>query len=322
MSGDSSAAATLRAIVALPWTPRTTGPRSTRGPIPGRCSRRFPCSPACRSTSSTRPSPNSSGCRCRAGRLLFEAGSPADAVYFVVSGCLGVYGPGGELVGRIAAGETVGEMGLIVSRPRRATVRALRDSELAMLSAGTFERVLLGHPQAILRLARLTVSRIDDRDAERQRVMTPRTIALIPLDESRGPAAARAAGSSMRSPASAASISSGAQRAGSHSPQWFHERESQNDFVVYTADAGDTPWTRLCLQAGRRRAAGGARGRRGARLGRPALAGRRHAPRPSSCCCTKAGSRTARPRAGARRSRACRITTCAAPPTTTGWCAC
>src|SRR5688572_530757 len=117
------------------------------------------------------------------GALLFEAGSPADAVYFVVSGCLGVYGPGGELVGRIAAGESVGEMGLIVSRPRRATVRALRDSELARLSAGTFERVLLGHPLAILRLARLTVSRIDDRNAERQRVMTPRTLALIPLDE-------------------------------------------------------------------------------------------------------------------------------------------
>ena len=38
------------------------------------------------------------------GGVLFEAGAPADAVYFVVSGCLGVYGTGGELIGRIAAG--------------------------------------------------------------------------------------------------------------------------------------------------------------------------------------------------------------------------
>jgi hypothetical protein len=30
-----------------------------------------------------------------------------------------------------------------------------------MLSAGTFERVLLGHPEAILRLARLTVLRLE-----------------------------------------------------------------------------------------------------------------------------------------------------------------
>ena len=83
------------------------------------------------------------------GHVLFEAGSPADAVFFVVSGCLGVYGPGGELVGRIAAGETVGEMGLIVSSPRRATVRALRDSELAMLSAGTSQPRFLAARNAI-----------------------------------------------------------------------------------------------------------------------------------------------------------------------------
>ncbi len=181
------------------------------------------------------------------GGLLFEAGSPADAVYFVVSGCLGVYGPGGELVGRIAAGETVGEMGLIVSRPRRATVRALRDSELAMLSAGTFERVLLGHPQAILRLARLTVLRIEDREADRQRVMTPRTLALIPLDGSVD--LALHAGRLVDALARFGRVDLvGRERAGSHSPQWFHERESRNDFVVYAADPGDTPWTRLCLR--------------------------------------------------------------------------
>ncbi len=100
------------------------------------------------------------------GGVLFEAGAPADAVYFVVSGCLGVYGPGGELIRRIAAGETVGEMGLIIARRRTASVRALRDSELATLSAATFERVLLGHPEAILRLARIAVTRLADREAE------------------------------------------------------------------------------------------------------------------------------------------------------------
>jgi NTE family protein len=181
------------------------------------------------------------------GRLLFEAGSPADAVYYVVSGCLGVFAPGGELIGRVAAGESVGEIGLIVSRPRGATVRALRDSELASLSAGTFERVLLGHPEAVLRLARLTVERIDGRAAERERQMTPRTLALIPQDagidlaaQSRGLVAALARFGRV-------DLVTG-QRAGSHSPQWFHEVESRNDFVVYAGDAGDTPWTRLCLR--------------------------------------------------------------------------
>jgi NTE family protein len=181
------------------------------------------------------------------GRVLFEAGSPADAVCFVVSGCLGVYGPGGELVGRVAAGETVGEMGIIVSRPRTATVRALRDSELATLSAGTFERVLLGHPEAILRLARLTVLRLEDRDADERHAMTPRTLAMLPLNA--GIDLEQEAGRLVRALSRFGRVDLvHRQRAGSHSPQWFHERESRNDFVVYSADADDTPWSRLCLR--------------------------------------------------------------------------
>ncbi len=181
------------------------------------------------------------------GRVLFEAGAPADAVYFVVSGCLGVYGSGGELVRRIAAGETVGEMGLIVPRPRTLTVRALRDSDLAMLSAGTFERVLLGHPEAILRLARITVQRLEDADANRERQMAPRTLAILPQDANIDlmPHAARLVAALERL---GRVDLVGRERAGSHSSQWFHERESRNDFVVYTADADDTPWTRFCLR--------------------------------------------------------------------------
>ena len=181
------------------------------------------------------------------GRALFEAGSPADAVYFVVSGCLGVYGPGGELIGRIASGESVGEMGIIVSRARTATVRALRDSELAMLSAATFERVLLGHPEAILRLARLSVNRLVDREREHTHEIIPRTIAVVPLDPVLDLPAL--VGQVVNALARFGRVEVvGKHRAGSHSPRWFHERESQNDFVIYTAEGDDTPWTRLCLR--------------------------------------------------------------------------
>jgi len=181
------------------------------------------------------------------GGLLFESGDPADAVYFVVSGCLGVYGPGGELIGRIVAGETVGEMGLIVSRPRTATVRALRDSELATLSSATFGRVLLGHPDAILRLARLSVQRLVDREREHGHAVLPRTLALVPLDA--GVELPLNANRLVNALARFGRVDLvGRERAGRHSPQWFHEREAQNDFVVYAADATDSPWTRLCLR--------------------------------------------------------------------------
>jgi len=182
------------------------------------------------------------------GELLFEVGAPADSVYFVISGCLGAFGPGGELVGRIAAGESVGEMGLIVSRPRAATVRALRDSELARLSAGTFERVLLSHPEAILRLARLSVERLlENAPARSSAPAAPRTIAVIPHDPTIDVAAFNTVLVGALARLGRVDLV-GSARAGRHSSQWFHEVESRNDFVVYAAEAGDTPWTQLCVR--------------------------------------------------------------------------
>ncbi len=182
------------------------------------------------------------------GSLLFESGAPADSVYFVVSGCLGAFGAGGELAGRIAAGETVGEMGLIVSRPRAATVRALRDSELARLSSGTFERVLLSHPEAILRLARLSVERLlEDRPPRRSAPAAPRTITVIPYDSSID-VSSLATGLVEALTRLGRVDLVGSTRAGHHSSQWFHEVESRNDYVVYVGEPSDTAWTQLCVR--------------------------------------------------------------------------
>ena len=72
------------------------------------------------------------------GASLFEAGDTPDALYFVISGCLGAFQrtPDGHtrLVGRVMAGETVGEMALISGKPRTASVHALRDSEIGRFS--------------------------------------------------------------------------------------------------------------------------------------------------------------------------------------------
>lgn len=181
------------------------------------------------------------------GGLLFEAGAPADAVYFVVSGCLGVFAPGGGLIGRVGAGLCVGEMGLLVARPRVATVRALRDSDLARLSADAFGRVLLNHPEAVLRLARLTVERVEDARSLHPGQLAPRTLAIIPRDAGID-VTALAQGLVEALTHLGRSELVGGHRAMSHSAQWFHELESRNDFVVYAADPGDTAWTRQCLR--------------------------------------------------------------------------
>ena len=67
------------------------------------------------------------------GTILFEAGDAADALYFVITGCLGAFAIDKEsktrrLLGHITAGEPVGEMALISGNTRNATVIALRDT--------------------------------------------------------------------------------------------------------------------------------------------------------------------------------------------------
>jgi NTE family protein len=65
------------------------------------------------------------------GATLFDFGDPSDALYVLQSGSLGVFKPDDDgkyhLDGVVAAGETVGELGLMIDAPRSATVRALRD---------------------------------------------------------------------------------------------------------------------------------------------------------------------------------------------------
>ena len=92
------------------------------------------------------------------GAPLFEAGEVSDSMYVLLSGCLGSYAPAGSdrrrFLGRVVAGETVGEMGLVSGRPRTAGVVALRDSELVRLSREAFDRVVRHHPSAMLAIAR------------------------------------------------------------------------------------------------------------------------------------------------------------------------
>ena len=37
-------------------------------------------------------------------------------------------------------------------------------------------------------------------------------------------------------------------RGSSHTSHWFANVESANDFVIYVADAGTTPWSKLCVR--------------------------------------------------------------------------
>jgi NTE family protein len=186
------------------------------------------------------------------GATLFSAGDPSDALYVVLSGCLGVFAPAERrnrgFIGRVAAGDTVGEMGLISGRPRNAHVVALRDTELARLSSEEFNRLFRQHPEGMLRIARLTVDRLElSQSRVRTRVHAARTFTILPqsLEVDAGGFAAELV--------KALSTFGRTElvwdvRAGSHTSHWFHRIESANDYVVYVGEANQGRWSSLCVR--------------------------------------------------------------------------
>jgi NTE family protein len=186
------------------------------------------------------------------GATLFSAGDPADALYVVLSGCLGVFSPAERrnrgLVGRVVAGDTVGEMGLISGRPRNAHVVALRDTELARLPADSFNRLFRQHPEAILRIARLTVDRLESSQSRtRAHSYAARTFTLLPqsveVDVGGFAAELVKALSAFGRTELVWNV-----RAGTHTSHWFHRIESANEYVVYVAEASAGGWSSLCVR--------------------------------------------------------------------------
>jgi NTE family protein len=151
-------------------------------------------------------------------------------------------------MGRVVAGDIVGEMGVISGRPRSAHVAALRDTELARISGDSFNRIFGQHPQALLRIAQLTVNRLEFLQS---RARGPRhgarTFTLLPQSNEVD------VGGFASDFVKALSRFGRAElvwsvRAESHTSHWFHKLESVNDFVVYVADPGPGRWSSLCMR--------------------------------------------------------------------------
>ena len=72
-----------------------------------------------------------------AGTPIFEAGASGTAMFGIVDGQVEVRLPGGA-VRRLGPGETFGEMAIVDSSPRSATVVAVTDTKLAVIDRRTF----------------------------------------------------------------------------------------------------------------------------------------------------------------------------------------
>ena len=184
------------------------------------------------------------------GALLFEQGDPSDALYVLKSGSVGAFRDGADgqpqLIGVVAAGETIGEVGLIVDRPRNASARALRDSELLRLSCDAFDKLVARHPQAMLDTARLAVRRMSTAGDPVARASAPRTFAVLPHDDGVD-ARGFAAGLVDALGAFGDAVLVDAARGAGQLSSWFSEIEARTRFVVYVADS-DAEWQSLCVR--------------------------------------------------------------------------
>ncbi|MBS0589461.1 MAG: patatin-like phospholipase family protein [Proteobacteria bacterium] len=184
------------------------------------------------------------------GRLLFDEGDTADALYVVRSGSLGAYRrePNGvvALLGMIGAGEVAGEISLVAQSPRPALLRALRDSVVLRLSAASFHRLIAKYPQAMMRTIAMTARHLLARPGA-ARHSAPRTFAILP--HGAGVDAhdfARRLASALSHLGACALIDATTGR--DRDVAWLQAIEDTHRYVLLLGDAGETAWRELCAR--------------------------------------------------------------------------
>lgn len=109
-----------------------------------------------------------------ARHMILRVGEPSDSMFFIVSGEVEV-----EILPdpmRLGEGDFFGEVGLIWNTPRHASVIALSETRLLVLSRDAFDKVMARHPDV-----RATLSATADT---RRAWLSPDRRAVPPADES------------------------------------------------------------------------------------------------------------------------------------------
>ncbi|MEO7168483.1 MAG: patatin-like phospholipase family protein [Chthoniobacterales bacterium] len=204
------------------------------------------------------------------GEVLFHEGEPSDSLYIVVSGRLQAsVGANGEsqVVGEIGRGESVGEMGAFTNEPRRATVRALRDSLLARIELKTFHKMLVACPELTLNLNRVIIERLQRRNLSEKPAHNLVNLAVVPIGDGVGAGALlndlvaelQAQGQralhltsamidAIAGRPRAAQTTETDQQAHRWLIRYLDELEREYSLIFYEADATITPWTLRCLR--------------------------------------------------------------------------
>ena len=195
--------------------------------------------------------------RLKRGEALIRRGELADSLYFLESGRLAVVEDNDEIVGEIAPGESVGEIGFFARVPRTFTVRAIRDSDVLTLTRENFDAVSREMPELRDSVIRALAVRLARLRPSPKPVAAPRTVAVAAAGDGRIPprflALLRKA-LETRGRALFLTRGDAARQLGGRPLEdptttgWLNALETGAEFVVYVADDGFTDWTRTCIR--------------------------------------------------------------------------
>src|SRR5512141_1086296 len=104
----------------------------------------------------------------RAGEVLIKQGDAGDAAYVVIKGEFEIQKQTGQSLIKIDvrnSGDVVGEMALLSSAPRNATVIARTDSEVLRIPAGAFQQLLTTSTTAAMAVLHWVMARLHQNEA-------------------------------------------------------------------------------------------------------------------------------------------------------------
>ena len=182
------------------------------------------------------------------GEHLVEEGQAGVCMWFVVRGRLraSVRRRDGStrVVGDIGPGECVGEMALLSDAPRAASVKAVRDAELLRLPKPAFDRLAGGHPEAMLRLSRAVVGRLQRVLGARPAPLAERTVALV----AGGPDVSLASFAESLSAELSRMVRTAVLDGTAETRQAAAGADFAPEVVLLVCDATLTAWTARCLR--------------------------------------------------------------------------
>ncbi|KAF7966915.1 hypothetical protein HWV62_36601, partial [Athelia sp. TMB] len=207
-----------------------------------------------------------------AGQVLWRPGDASDSFYIVINGRLRAItekeAGGVQIAGEYGQGDTVGELDVITSSPRRTTVHAIRDTELIRMPQTLFNAISA-------RLLRMIASRVRDEVDSKSSAqathgtselgrnnMNLKTVAILPVSRNVPvDAFARKLQTALEGIGASTSYlnqASVSAHLGHHAfsrmgklkaAGWLADQEQRYRTVLYVADSPvNSPWTQTCIR--------------------------------------------------------------------------